>query len=496
MHFAGSPEPPAFPTTYHVSPTGSDAADGLTSGTAWLTIGKALQAATDGSGVYIHAGTYSPGTSLLLAAARTSMATFLPYPGDTVTVDARMVLGRALSSSDNGSTHVKFARFEGIDFTAGLAISWRCQDIEVAECSFTGGALYSDFHAIHVEDLCERIVIEDNNIDLARDPTVPNTGIHTSGALATPISDLTIRRNTIRVMTVGMNLRGFDECVVEDNEIMDLEFISLVSTTINDADGITAGDTTITVASTTGFAAASGGSPKMLKCQSERITYTGMTGTEFTGCTRGTSGVAAATHADGVAVTQGDDHTDCIRTFTGGTGLRVRRNFIHDCEGLGFFIKDGAVSDVDLTDNVIVRMVGGFAAFNVYDTTGIRVLNNTLDGSCTWQQSAAPSTGIVFANNICASHQASGTTPVFDYRDHNLIEGTNSFGAAANEITGPAVYVNEAGDDYDLVSAGAGVNAGTAGPVSGNAITTLDQLGRARPFGAAPDMGARERQTA
>ncbi len=147
MHFAGPPPPPdPFPTVYHVSPTGSDAADGLTVGTAWQTIGKAIQAATDDSGVYIHAGTYTPSTSLLSAATRTSMATFLPYPGDTVTVSSRMVLGRSLSSSDNGIVHVMFARFEDIDFTAGPndpPVKIRRVD-GLAQCGATSGGFYYD----------------------------------------------------------------------------------------------------------------------------------------------------------------------------------------------------------------------------------------------------------------------------------------------------------------------------------------------------------------
>jgi hypothetical protein len=61
-------------------------------------------------------------------------------------------------------------------------------------------------------------------------------------------------------------------------------------TTISIIGGISAGDTTIAVVSTTGF-------PTMgvVKCQGELITYTGKTGTSFTGCVRGRFNTTAAT---------------------------------------------------------------------------------------------------------------------------------------------------------------------------------------------------------
>ena len=55
--------------------------------------------------------------------------------------------------------------------------------------------------------------------------------------------------------------------------------------------------TTITVDSTTGFAATG-----TLLIDSELITYTGKTGTDFTGCVRGASGTTAASHLDNATV--------------------------------------------------------------------------------------------------------------------------------------------------------------------------------------------------
>jgi hypothetical protein len=52
------------------------------------------------------------------------------------------------------------------------------------------------------------------------------------------------------------------------------------------------GDTTIDVVDTTGFVA-----PGVVSIESEVIHYTGLTGTSFTGCTRGYDGTTAAAHS-------------------------------------------------------------------------------------------------------------------------------------------------------------------------------------------------------
>ena len=71
------------------------------------------------------------------------------------------------------------------------------------------------------------------------------------------------------------------------------------STTINATDGLSASVTTITVASTTGFT-----STGSLFIGGEEITYTGISGNDFTGCTRGANNTTAATIANSTTVTQ------------------------------------------------------------------------------------------------------------------------------------------------------------------------------------------------
>lgn len=74
-------------------------------------------------------------------------------------------------------------------------------------------------------------------------------------------------------------------------------FSDTAYTTLNG--GINNSVTTITVVSTTGFPTAG-----QIRIASEVITYTGITPTTFTGCTRGARGSANAAHSTGVTVTK------------------------------------------------------------------------------------------------------------------------------------------------------------------------------------------------
>ncbi|MEK7648987.1 MAG: hypothetical protein AAB400_03680, partial [Patescibacteria group bacterium] len=69
------------------------------------------------------------------------------------------------------------------------------------------------------------------------------------------------------------------------------------TTLINDADGITAADTTITVDSTAGYPTSGA-----IRIDNELITYTGISAPTFTGAVRGARGTTAATHTDNAIV--------------------------------------------------------------------------------------------------------------------------------------------------------------------------------------------------
>jgi hypothetical protein len=81
-------------------------------------------------------------------------------------------------------------------------------------------------------------------------------------------------------------------------------------------------NTTVTVTSTTGFTATG-----RILIDSETISYTGVTATTFTGCTRGLSGTgsgAAATHANGAAVVQSTSFIGWGQSATVGIGVQLR----------------------------------------------------------------------------------------------------------------------------------------------------------------------------
>ena len=86
----------------------------------------------------------------------------------------------------------------------------------------------------------------------------------------------------------------------------------IVSTTVNASSGLSASVTTITVASTTDFS-----STGTLHIGGEQITYTGISGNDFTGCTRGANSTTAAAIANSTTVTQfseGESPRAIVRT--------------------------------------------------------------------------------------------------------------------------------------------------------------------------------------
>lgn len=77
------------------------------------------------------------------------------------------------------------------------------------------------------------------------------------------------------------------------------------ATAIDDGDGITAGDTTITVDSTTGFYARG-----LIYIGTEQIFYASVDATHFLSCERGVGGTTAAVHANNDAVKQSEMFAD------------------------------------------------------------------------------------------------------------------------------------------------------------------------------------------
>ena len=91
-------------------------------------------------------------------------------------------------------------------------------------------------------------------------------------------------------------------------------------TTLNESAELAAADTTITLTSAANFASAG-----YIKIDDEVIQYTGKSGNDLTGCTRGSDGTTAATHEDGSVVKYyvfaGIPLTEINKTHTSITGV-------------------------------------------------------------------------------------------------------------------------------------------------------------------------------
>jgi len=118
-----------------------------------------------------------------------------------------------------------------------------------------------------------------------------------------PTTTKTIDYNTFRIIkdsTLGItggNLKILNYNDYVNNFITQEDEINSTTTSTTHTDSVT----TITVISTTGFDSAG-----TLFIGNEKITYTGTTGTTFTGCTRGAGGTTAASIDSGVTVAQFD----------------------------------------------------------------------------------------------------------------------------------------------------------------------------------------------
>jgi hypothetical protein len=107
------------------------------------------------------------------------------------------------------------------------------------------------------------------------------------------------KSNTLNTSGNSLSTMTYYEYISKDYADQEDE---IQSTTIDASSGLSASVTTISVTSSTGFS-----STGTLFIGGEQITYTGITGNDFTGCTRGANSTTAATIADDVTVTQFDN---------------------------------------------------------------------------------------------------------------------------------------------------------------------------------------------
>ena len=119
-----------------------------------------------------------------------------------------------------------------------------------------------------------------------------------------PTSTKSVDYNTARIKKDDdLNSAGNNLVSLNYNEYIDKDYPNeedqIKSTTLNGSHSSSV--TTLTLTSTTGFAASG-----KVYIGGEQVTYTGVSGNDITGCTRGANSTTAALHADGTTVTQFD----------------------------------------------------------------------------------------------------------------------------------------------------------------------------------------------
>lgn len=190
-----------------------------------------------------------------------------------------------------------------------------------------------------------------------------------------------------------------------------------LSTLLSD-NPLTIGATTVNVVSTTGFPTAG-----YITIEAEAISYTGVTGTSFTGCTRGADGTTAASHVTGLSVFHNviaahhnvlkDEikaiETDLVASYTGGS-TTIATTFAKYLKLIGGTMS-GAIA---MGTNKITGVGNGssaqdVAAFGQVNATALTGLAATL-GTITSSDSPLTSVGKLINTRIAQVVVATSST--------------------------------------------------------------------------------------
>ncbi len=79
-------------------------------------------------------------------------------------------------------------------------------------------------------------------------------------------------------------------------------------------------------------------------------------------------------------IIESGNHTDCLQSVYGGEGLVFDRNYEHDNDCQGIFVKDGDATDVSFVENLFVRdQIGSYANFaQIWNVKGLTIEHNTI----------------------------------------------------------------------------------------------------------------------
>ena len=143
--------------------------------------------------------------------------------------------------------------------------------------------------------------------------------------------------------------------------------VNNLSTTLNGA--IDASVTTITVTSTTGFPTTG-----YITIELEAISYTGVTGTQFTGCTRGADGTTAASHADATQVFHNivAAHHNVLKDETIAVETDLRNTFASITPVTA---ADTATSHLQRIAHIVSQIKAIAGTTNWYDSIAVSLLN-------------------------------------------------------------------------------------------------------------------------
>lgn len=127
-------------TTYYVSPTGNDNANGTSLATPWKTMQKACSTAVAGSTVYFRGGNY-PSSYIIMAVSGTpgNYITFKNYPNEVPVIDGGNTLQTLLRITD-----LSYLIIDGLHFTRvagnnsrGVAIEGISHHIQIKNCKIS-----------------------------------------------------------------------------------------------------------------------------------------------------------------------------------------------------------------------------------------------------------------------------------------------------------------------------------------------------------------------
>jgi Right handed beta helix region len=156
------------------------------------------------------------------------------------------------------------------------------------------------------------------------------------------------------------------------------------------------------------------------------------------------------------------NHTDALQSVWGGSDLAFDHNYEHDNQSQGFFLKDGDVSEVTVSDNLFLRNNNeGLEENNIqiFNTAGLAIVDNTSwagqgdllraeDSSQPLTASVDHNVGEVF-NVFAEGGPAYKLTE--DYDIFRESPWTFSLGAHSSIVKDP-VFVDPGNDDYRLKS--------------------------------------------